>query len=223
MINNHNSTLQISRSDLLGWSTTSFLLSLQLSEHAVPFSLCTKEAFEMAEISTQLYQKRLGWVSSSMLCLFGFARTPFMLQHFAFRLMSQVITNQITQWHWQMFYCFSLYRMIYHSIKLKYRASIKLLMATTKIKLESCSLVAPTRDYSRHREHARWLTSLTHCESMPMTSQVKDSLLRCDSHHSLSSPTTPANQSPESSQGLWQYLLTLKIDWLHHKTWSDTK
>lgn len=182
MIINHNSALQISRSDLLGWST-SFLLSLQLSEPAVPFSLCTKEAFEMAEIST-LHKKGLGWVSSSILRLFSFARTPFMSQHFAVRLMLQVITKQITQWHWQTLQCFCLYGMIYRSIKLKCRTSIKLLLVTTKIKLEGHSLVAPTRDYSRQRVRARWLTSLAHCESTPMTSEVIDSVCSV-------TPTTP--------------------------------
>lgn len=183
MISNHNSTLQISRSDLLGWST-SFLRSLQLSGPAFPFSLSALKRLLKWRKSAHSTRKGLGWVSSSMLRLLWFARAPFTLQHFAFRLMLQVITKQITQWHWQTLQCFCLYRMIYHSIKLKYRTSIKLLLVTTKIKLEGHSLVAPTRDYSRRRVHARWLTSLTRCESVAMTSKVIDSVCSV-------APTTP--------------------------------
>lgn len=89
--------------------------------------------------------------------------------------MLAVITKQITRWHWWTLQCFSFYRMIHHSIKPKYKTSAILLMANTNIKLEGCSLVAPARDRSRHQMRARWLTSLTHCESMPLPSEVIDS------------------------------------------------
>lgn len=133
------------------------------------------------------------------------------------------IIKRITHRRWWALKCFWFYMIIHYTMKPKYKTSITLLMAATNIKLESCSLAAPSRDYSADAGRARWLTALTHCEKHALPSLGNRFSLLCDSHRFSSSVTTPANQSRGSVQGLWLYLLTLKTHWLHHKTPSDTK
>lgn len=143
---------------------------------------------------------------------------------FSFFLMLTASNHKrITHCCWWTLKCFRFYMIIHHSMKPKYKTSIKLLMAATKIKLESCSLVAPRRDCSTdtEREQDGWLH--WHVVKARLAILGNRFSLLCDTHRFSSSVTTAANQGPGNVRGLWQYLLTLKTHWLHRKTPSDTK
>lgn len=170
MISNHNSTLQISRSDLLGWSTTSSF-SVQLKEPAAP-CLCIKELFEMEEISMNSVEK--GQRCSCTLLLQG-CHLPCVFVLFCcflFNVYCQQSENGLhtgTDQHLNVFLVFfcAFMQQFITEWNPECKTSITPHMAATKIKVESCSLIALRRDYSTDRERARWLTALTHCESMP--------------------------------------------------------
>lgn len=190
------------------------------------FSHCNSQSLQCLSLSLSVLRTLLKWRKSAQLdkkglwimnSIFPFlfcCQNAILCCFFVLNVGCQQSENRLHTTWWTC-KCFRFHTIIYHRVK-------HYLWQPPKLNLKAVPSLHRAGTISQtQREQDGWLH--WHIVKARLAILGNRFSLLCDSHSFSSSVTTPANHSWGNVQGLWQYLLTLKPHWLHHKTSSDTK